>query len=71
MVRLIFGKRNQRADDQRHSVTEDAGQLIAQAFTSPGWHQHDRVFASHDRLACLALTVTKGLEPEATVQVSE
>ena len=49
---LIVPQRDERRDDQRHAVTgaltEDCRQLIANAFTRAGRHQHQRVAAVRD-----------------------
>ena len=67
-VYLVLHQRDERADDDCYSFHQQAGELVAQALSSSGRHQDERIVASDDVLYDGLLVSLEGVETEVGFQ---
>ena len=63
-VDLIFHQGDQWGDDDRHPRTDQTRELIAKAFSAPGGHDAEAIFAGNDVLNHFLLPTPKSLQAE-------
>ena len=65
---LVLHQRNQRRDDQRRTVAQQRGYLVAQRLAAAGGHQHQRIAAGQHRVDGGALLTAKLVVAEDSAQ---
>src|SRR5262249_26363612 len=67
-IHLILHKRNQRGDDEGHTIDHHSRKLIAERLAAPGRHHHYDVSTVEHRVDYLSLSLTKVGEAEVSIK---
>ncbi len=70
-VDLVLHQGDERRDDERRSVGEDRGELVAERLAAAGRHHHHRVAAGEDRLDDLPLAGAEAVVAEVAPEFVE
>ena len=59
VFRLLLHQRDQRRDDETHTLGSEHGELVDERLSRPGWHQHKRRATCLKAVDRIKLTIPK------------